>query len=176
MWIWEKKKKTRREREVRFNKAQHADRSLPGCKKTGKPSQAAGYLPFLADETARGDCIADPAELSAVFVHPTDWEGGRKDTRPPSSGTGPQPMGWVSPEVTQDGCPARLPQGHQPACPAARAEERRGAAGIWWGRERKSVKPQLPGTARLIPRSQPHTPSTHILHRSDGCLGQGQAL
>lgn len=78
-----KKKKTRREREVRFNKAQHADRSLPGCKKTGKPSQAAGYLPFLADETARGDHITAPAELSAVFVHPTDWEGGRTPGPPP---------------------------------------------------------------------------------------------
>lgn len=107
---------------------------------------------------------------------PQIWEGGREDTRPPCSGTGPLPTGGVSLEVSQDGCPARLPQGHQPACPAARAEERRGGAGIWWGQERKSVKPRLPGTARLIPRSQPHTPSTLILDCSDGCLGEGQAL
>lgn len=62
---------------------------------------------------------------------PQIWEGGREDTRPPCSGTGPLPTGGVSLEVSQDGCPARLPQGHQPACPAARAEERRGGAGIW---------------------------------------------
>lgn len=126
VWTWEKKK-CQEEREVRFNKARRADRSLPGCKKTGKPSQAAGYLPFPADETARGDRITAPAVPSAVFVHPTDLggrEGGHQAPlqwhRTPTHGRG-EPRGEPGrvPCTAPSGPPACLP------CCTCRGEARR---------------------------------------------------
>lgn len=157
VWKWEKKK-PRREREVRFNKAQHADRSLPGCKKTGKPSQAAGYLPFPADETARGDRITAPAELSAVFVHPTDWEGGRTPGPPPVA---QDPNPWLGeprgdpgrvPCMAPSGPPACLP------CCTCRGEARRSKHLVGTGEKIREA------TAPRNSSAHPSFAATHAKH------------
>lgn len=130
VWTWEKKNAKKRERSASIKRSVQTDLSQD-VRRQENPARLQVICPSQPmrqqEETA-----SQPRQCPArCLCTPQIWEGGREDTRPPCSGTGPLPTGGVSLEVSQDGCPARLPQGHQPACPAARAEERRGGAGIW---------------------------------------------